>query len=164
MKQTNYESATKGLKPWTIEGFNDAMKYYMGLATKPLDDYDLRERRLGIVDEETNEISNIEINALHPMNQLAFHFQEKYDPDMFHHHLYRFMHIMSFISKNRNDLIEIGLIRPKNEFDEIKEEMLEALCILPFTKKVMEENSISYDYDFDNVMKKTQEIIDSKKQ
>jgi len=159
------EAVKKGTVPWSAKECAEVMEWYHRTITTPKDDWDLDERGLQFPDGE-GKVSALTFNMFHPINQFGFYMAKRYAPDVMPYHTYRFMQIMDFLSEHQQDLLREGLARyGGEEFSEVRGEVLEALCILPFTKSTKcDDGGESYTFDYEEVVSKARELIDQNEQ
>ncbi len=178
------DGAFKGEVPWSAEGWQEANEWYHALLHTPQDDWNLAET--GLTDaqfemippeavhrlEELTEIGlvgaqransplAVRINAFHPWNQLACFLMDRYPTGEWIFHLWRFLAIGEFLLRHRRDLKRDGLMRHSTEeHDEIREQAIEALCLLPFTRTCYVKGEEQYTFDYKEVVAKAREFID----
>jgi len=161
MSTFDQEAMKKGTVPWSARECAEVMEWYHRTITTPKDDWDLDERGLLFQDAE-GKVSELRFNMFQPMNQFGFYMTRRYAPDVMPYHTYRFMQIMDFLSEHQQDLLRDGLARHGGEeFSEVRGEVLEALCTLPFTKCTKsDDGGESYTFDYEEVVSKARDLID----
>ena len=150
------EKIFKGKFPWNIDDYGKTMRWHHELMLKPLDDWDLSEK--GILIKKDGVISKLTINKLMPDNQLAGYMIKQFGPDTFKKQFVRFYEITDFIRKHIDELTTKKLLKKKKGHYELKSELIEALCVLPFSKEVGKGKTKKYKFDYDEVIQKTNAI------
>jgi hypothetical protein len=159
------EAMKKGTVPWSAKECAEVMEWYHRTITMPKDDWDLDERGLLLQDAD-GKVSALKFNMFQPVNQFGFYMAKRYSPDVMPYHTYRFMQIMDFLSEHQQDLFRDGFARHGGEeFSEIRGEVLEALCTLPFTKsRKSEDGGEWYTFDYEEVVSEAHELADDNEQ
>jgi hypothetical protein len=159
MSTFDREAVMKGTVPWSATECAEVIEWYHKTVTTPKDDWDLRERGF-VLRDDRGKASGFKLNMLQPINQLGFYMAKRYAPDVMPYYTYRFMLIMDFLSEHQQDLLRDGLARPGGrEFNEIRREVLEALCVLPFTKVTKgNDGAEQRAFDYKEVVLKVREL------
>jgi hypothetical protein len=154
------EAFRKGTVPWSARECAEVMEWYHRVVATPKDDWDLKERGFLLRDDE-GKVSKFQFNMFQPMNQLGFYMAKRYKPDVMPYYLHRFILIMDFLSEHQQDLLDDDLARRGGEeFNEIRSEVLQALCILPFAETAESgEGGEWCGFDYDQVVSKAHELI-----
>lgn len=160
MSSFDLDAMRRGTVPWSGKECAEVMEWYHKTISTPKDDWDLNERGFLLRDGK-DKVSAFKFNMFEPMNQFGFYMAKRYGPDVMPYHTYRFMLIMDFLSEYQSDLLRDGFARHGGrEFNEIRTELLEALCTLPFAKRdSSEEGGESYTFDYEEVVSKARELV-----
>jgi hypothetical protein len=156
-----FHKGLRGLIPWSVAEWNKAAKWEMEMMQKPRDDWDLKERGLILVDDETGEKLRITFNPFIIENQLSMYFIQRYKKhELAFAHSIRYYWIKGFINDYMGELKDEGFIVQEGGATSIHEALIEALCILPFSEmKKGETGSICYKFSHDEVMDKAWELL-----
>ncbi len=154
------EDISKGRIPWNKEGFQVVNKELARLLNTPKDDWDLHEQTISLKDWD-HEAIEFKPNPFQPMGQIS-HFMKALYPDKkeFLAHFFRYNNMIRFLKEHEEALIKEGLIKRGEKFHMIKDELLESLCLLPFT--VLRETYGEFEdyyYDYSQVVDKSWEFI-----
>jgi len=159
-----WESVKRGKVPWSLKEFLETLKWVLSLHLKPKDDWNHLKREFSIYDEEKGTVDSYQFNSFNSVNQVAFYMQRKYGKKKFAPHLYRFMTIMTFLKKHKTQLIADKLMWMTKDDDCIKDELLMALCALPYSDEHQdEEGNREFKYNYDEVVKRARKLIKERK-
>lgn len=178
------EGAFRGRLPWSVGGWREANEWYHRLQQTPKDDWDLEE--LGLTGDQLDAVPAellplvqelidkgllrgprndsplaVRGNAFHPWHQLARFLMGRYPVDVWFFHFHRFMVIGDFLMDHRGDLKRDGLMRDtEEEYDEIRQETVETLCVLPFSETYYIDGEERYTFDYDEVVAEARRLTD----
>jgi len=154
--QQDIEKSFRGEIPWNPEDFKKVAEWFHVLVNKPKDDWDLSEK--GIILENEGKISKLRFNKMLPENQLAFFMLDAFGPKVFRTQFIRCHKIAQFIKKNRDRLEKDRLTIKGKDVDALSSELLEALCVLPFSKIDKRRKHQSHEFNYREVVQKAKEI------
>jgi len=152
-----WKDILEGKYPWNYKDFMSVANWMHELKQKPLDDWDLKERGLLLEDEQG--CRKITINNFLPENQLGIFMMKNFGVDVFRRQFYRFMEIMQFVRKNRDRLEKDKMLIKGKSFDATQDELIEVLCILPFSKKTGKGKKIRHTFNYKEVIEKANELL-----
>lgn len=155
------EKFSKGTVPWSAEECRDAIIWFHKMMNSPKDDWNLNRYRLAMRDPETEDVQELRLQMTHPMNQIGMYFAEKYKGDrtLVSCHTSRFMQILDFLGDHNSDLLRDKMAEKgaEDRYD-VDGAVLEALCELPFEKRVVEEGKERWEFDYEHVIQRAKEI------
>ena len=150
----------KGLIAWSKDEYKSILDEIHAVHQKPKDDWDLTKRSFILEDEKTGNREEVRSNNFHPVVQFSSIFCKKYpDEELYYAHSFRFYRICHFIKTYEQALLDEGLVQKEPKFLKIKDELLEALCILPFSKITKEKGSKSYSFSYQEIVDKAWDLI-----
>ena len=155
--QLDIEKSFKGEIPWNPDEFKQLSEWYHSLVNKPKDDWDLSEKSI-LIEGDSGEISKLSFNKFNNDNQIAFYMLDNFGPFVFRTQFIRFFKINFFIKRNRDKLEKDKLIIKGKKFDAVSDELLKALCILPFSKIDKRKKNDKFDFNYKEVIKKAKEF------
>ena len=106
LKQIDWDALKRGTIPWSVDDCIEVMAWYENLFTVPKDDWDLKERKFSLKENESSEVRQFKFNQFQPVNQLGFYMVQRYG-DLMCYHTYRFMsHLRckDFFSNSQTEL------------------------------------------------------------
>ncbi len=142
------EDISHGKIPWNKKGFQVVNEELSRLLSTPKDDWDLHLESVFLkgLDQEGIEFKP---NPFQPMGQISNYMKEMYaDKKEFMAHFFRYNNMIRFLKEYEQELMGEGLIKKGSKFHMIKDELLDALCEMPFTL-VRESLGDFEDYYFD---------------
>lgn len=151
-----WEEVIKGKFPWKYDDFCKVSKWYYDLKNKPYDDWDLTEKGINL--ENDGEVKRYTVNKFMPDNQLAFYMINEFGRDVFRKQFFRFMEINHFILRNRNKLEKDKLMVKGQSFDAVSNELIEALCVLPFNSTTGRGKKVRHTFNYREVIRKSKEL------
>lgn len=159
----NIEDISHGKIPWNKKGFQVVNKELSRLLSTPKDDWNLSLQSISLKDLDQDSIE-FKPNPFQPMGQISNFMKEMYpDKKEFMAHFFRYNNMIRFLKEYEDDLMEEGLIKKGPKFHMIKDELLDSLCVLPFT--VLRESFGEFEdyfYDYDDVVNKAWELLRKK--
>jgi len=146
----------RGLIPWSYAEYQEVLQQLIVRTSNPIDHREVQKRGVILLGENGEE-EEIKINPSSLFSTTVNVIHEKYGHDLHTYmaHVVRFDKMHEFIQKHRGVLIETGLV--KNGSDDtmlISTELLEALCILPYSQRVRVKDWIDYEFSYSEVMAK----------
>jgi hypothetical protein len=154
------EALEKGKVPWSAEEFLEVFHWYEKLEKTPKDDWDLTERK-ALVWEESGEVGEWVFNPFHPATQFFQYMARRYPGPAASYHGYRFHQIMVFLEDYRPRLKAEGLARKTaSGMGQVATQLLQALCELPFTRKIVVDGEDRCAFEYDEVVARAREIIE----
>jgi hypothetical protein len=156
----------RGTVPWSLDDLLETLAWTHALNETPKDDWDLAEQGFCMEGPGDGDI-NMRLNMFHPMNQVGMYFMRKYESPEAAYHLNRHMKIELFLSKHRMRLREDEWVRDCSEGDggeDIASAILQALCVLEYTERDAEADIENWDFAYDVVMKKAEEIAQGERE
>lgn len=158
----DFEVFSKGTIPWSAEEYLEVMEWYEQLQSTPKDDWDLTEQGF-MIENEDGKIKKLKFNSFRAVTQLGFFMAKRYPKGEMPYHTGRFMQINEFLSKFISDLKNDGLAESnEGEFEKIRYEVIQALCVLPYSKREIVEGQEHHSFDYDEVVAKARELIEAK--
>ncbi|MEE9558364.1 MAG: hypothetical protein V3V94_02660 [Candidatus Brocadiales bacterium] len=150
----------KGLLPWSLEEFKEAMDYVDKLIETPKDDWDLRQRPSILLEhDETGDVEEIRFNPFHIENQIGEYFIKRYtDTTESFVHSYRFFMIRGLLFEHSQVLFDEGLAKQDDECVMYSDSLLKSLCVLPYSRLVKDEDGALYYFSIDEVVKKAKQF------
>jgi hypothetical protein len=145
-----------GKIPWTLEGLEEACGFERRLRTTPKDDWDLTERSLTIATAEGAE--RLGFNPMMAENHVMFHVMRRHPGVEGMAHSFRYIQIMKFLHHNLDRLAAEGLVRGAAECLEFSRHLLKALCVLPYSERVMEKGDCVERFRLSEVLAKASEF------
>jgi hypothetical protein len=146
----------KGKFPWNFEDFCKVTNWYHELKEKPHDDWDLTEKGINL--ENDGEVRRYTINKFMPDNQLALYMMNEFGKDVFRKQFFRFMESNHFILRNRNRLEKDKMMVKGRSFDAVSNELIEALCVLPFNTTIGKGKKVRHTFDYREVIRKAKDL------
>ncbi len=164
IKRKDFKKIHRGLIPWSRTEFNKVTQEFHGLLQKPKDDWNLKRHQFSILDDETGKVENYQINPFNNSAQFSELMLKKYpDETEFMAHSLRHAEIMMFINDSKEDLIKEGFLIQEEKELLIKEELIESLCVLPFSFKILnEDGEEEFHFSYQEVVDRTWKTIGKK--
>lgn len=160
MPQPIWNDMMRGKVPWNLDEFVEVLQWYRQLNHTPKDDWsDLERYRFDLAHE--GRVASAKPNQFLSLNQVGAHLAQKYHgTDLIAHHGFRFHKILDFQDKYRARLFRDGFAREcDDEVYEIRGQVLEALCVLPYTRVKVFKSEKRYEFSYKRVIAKAQELI-----
>ncbi len=183
MLNLDLDGMFKGNLPWSAKEWREVYQWYHKLQETPKDDWSLDEMGLTegqlkaalpeslhlmqeLIDKgllkEPRAGGNLAVrcNVFHPWHQLACFLMNRYPVNVWFYHFHRFMTIGEFLLDHGDGLKRDGLIRDSGqEWEEIRQETIEVLCLLPFTKTYYINGEERHTLDYDEVVAESRRLI-----
>ncbi len=134
----------RGLTPWSFAEYQEVLQGLSVRTSTPGDN--------GNRGEEEKES---DLFSLHAARSDVIYEKYGHDLNIYMAHMMRFDKIHEFIQRHRGVLIETGII--KNGSDDttlVSNELLEALCVLPYSKRIRAKGYVDYVFSYSEVMEK----------
>jgi len=158
------EDISKGLIPWDKRGFQLVNSKLTKLLNTPKDDWDLSSDFSFLKDDVAENI--FKANPFAPMGQIARFMQKMYsDKRTFMAHFFRYNNIIRFLKEYEEGLCREGFIRRDANNHMIKDELLETLCMLPFSETRESYGEVEeYGFSYNEVVEKAWEMFRRRKE
>ena len=151
------QAGQRGLIPWRREEFCEAANYVhqQMRPDRVLDEFEEPQIHLAV----GGEIQEIILNRYIPEYHAGIFLSRKYGWPLAVVHFDRLMKAIRFLRENRARLMELALVIPKGEIEEVDGNLVAALCLCPFTKALnTEAGEQEWDFDVEEVLRKTEEL------
>jgi hypothetical protein len=151
----------RGTVPWSLDDLLVVLDWTRNLQETPKDDWDLKPRAIGILDDFAEVPKSFEFNMFHPMNQVGIYFMRKYGAPLGAYHLNRFFEIQGFLSTSRERLIKDQWIRScqdGSKGEEIATTLLAALCCVQYTHRDTTAEIEHWVFDYEAVTDKARDL------
>ncbi len=160
MPSFDREKFANGTVPWSADECTGVMEWYHKTLNTPKDDWNLQDLGINLRNDD-GSVSRLSFNMFHPMNQLGTYMVERYGTGTAPYHIHRFMLIMDFLSDYHQRLTNDGLARAgREDHAEIRGEVLEALCVLPFSRiETSDSGGELHTFDYDELVTKAREFM-----
>jgi len=161
MEPMDIRAIMTGAVPWSAEECLDVMEWYKNLECTPKDDWDLFERGMLLQDSENGSVMKITLNPFKGMNQVGLYMAKRYKYGTMQNYMFRFMLILEFLSDYSEMLVCEGLVRrDEGGFDHVRYELIEALCILPYSRVEITDGEERHEFDYEEVLARAQELME----
>jgi len=154
------DTVSRGLVPWSVDGFNEVVKFENELRVTPVDDWDLTEAKMGLYDDRTGDLTEYKLNKFKPEVQVANFILGKY-PNFIEGtaHWHRYDRIRAFLGQNLDRLkAERWVIETAGGLQACTA-LLQALCELPFSKRLRGRGvNAEYTFSLEEVVERTRRL------